>query len=61
MYNYSHSPKKALAVDFVGGRGYRFPAPTKSIYDNILTVEQYINNPDFGDEMIKITANTGIC
>lgn len=56
MYNYSHSPKKALAVDFVGGRGYRLTVPTKAIYDNILTVEQYLNNPDFGDEMIKITA-----
>lgn len=56
MFNYSHSPKKALAVDFVGGRGYRLTVPTKAIYDNILTVEQYLNNPDFGDEMIKITA-----
>ncbi len=56
MYNYSHSPKKALAVDFVGGRGYRLTVPTKAIYDNILTFSQHMNTPDFIEEIIKITA-----
>lgn len=56
MYNYSHSPRKALAVDFVGGESYRLTVPTKAAYDDILTVAQYIKSQDFCNELIEITA-----
>ena len=59
MYNYTHSPKEALAVDFIGGKGYNLTICTKAFYDEILTFKDDVKTGNltyFSDKLTDIVA-----